>query len=187
MAPNARPISLVFHEEEDTKDALTELLDAQADTDGLAKVSADKEDWSDVKHSERKKRDRILDDGVLIGLMKKSDYEGFKRLFMNLGVMAMTAYFINEMDVRPFSEQSWIKLALFVPVYFFYGFQFQCFAFAGQHEFLHRNAFKTKAINDWCLFFTGLFCFELGEHERVMHKVSYSVTDYSPFVLFDLI
>lgn len=40
---------------------LTELLDKQADTDGLKSMNADAEDWTDVKHSERKKRDRILD------------------------------------------------------------------------------------------------------------------------------
>ena len=40
---------------------LTDLLDKQADTDGLKSMNADAEDWTDVKHSERKKRDRILD------------------------------------------------------------------------------------------------------------------------------
>jgi fatty acid desaturase len=69
------------------------------------------------------------------------------------------------------------KLVIFVPLYFFYGFQFQCFAFAGQHEFLHRNAFKSKWINDLCLFYTGVFCFEYGKHERVMHKQHHTYTN----------
>jgi hypothetical protein len=49
------------------KDAkLTEMLDKQADTDGLQNISSDNEDWTDVKHSERKKRDRILDGELLV-------------------------------------------------------------------------------------------------------------------------
>ena len=72
MAPNLKPINLTNESEllklsakdvnvnaEDA--ALTELLDKQADTDGLKSMNADAEDWTDVKHSERKKRDRILD------------------------------------------------------------------------------------------------------------------------------
>ena len=46
---------------EGSNDELTELLDKQADTNGLKSMNADAEDWTDVKHSERKKRDRILD------------------------------------------------------------------------------------------------------------------------------
>jgi fatty acid desaturase len=181
MPPNARPNTTLIFETEPLKDALTEMLDMQqADTDGPFKINGNKEDWTDVKHSERKKRDRILDGGVLIKLMKKSDYEGFKRLFTNLGVMALTAYGIQQMNVFPLNDQSFTvqKLAVFLPVYFFYGFQFQCFAFAGQHEFLHRNAFKTKWVNDLCLFFTGVFCFELGVHERVMHKQHHTYTNH---------
>jgi hypothetical protein len=194
MAPNARPLSIVFddfdtstvfvdegrHKEEhgvqleraqDTRnDDLTELLDSKADTDGLSKVNSENEDWTDVKHSERKKRDRVLDDGVLIGLMKKSDYEGLKRLIINLSILALTAYYIQRLQVLPMIQQGTTPavntMLMFAPLYFFFGFQFQCFAFAGQHEFLHRNAFKTKWINDLCLFVTGVVCFELGEHER---------------------
>lgn len=156
------------------QEALTELLDAQADTQGLKSVDDTHEDWTDVKHSERKKRDRILDDGVLIGLMVKSDYQGFKRLTINLSILAGTAYSIYRLnpdlsDIR--------RLLILLPLYLFYGFQFQCFAFAGQHEFLHRNAFKTKLYNDIALFLTGVVCFELGEHERVMHKQHHTYTN----------
>eukprot|EP00522_Entomoneis_paludosa_P012373 CAMPEP_0172455780 /NCGR_PEP_ID=MMETSP1065-20121228/12244_1 /TAXON_ID=265537 /ORGANISM="Amphiprora paludosa, Strain CCMP125" /LENGTH=418 /DNA_ID=CAMNT_0013208259 /DNA_START=95 /DNA_END=1351 /DNA_ORIENTATION=+ len=181
MPPNARiPILTATDVGSDpTKDALLEMLDKKADTDGLSNVNADNEDWTDVKHSERKKRDRILDDGVLIGLMKKSDYKGFERLFLNLSIMAMTAYAIHRMEVFPveISQLTPVQLAMFIPTYFFYGFQFQCFAFAGQHEFLHRNAWKTRWINDVVLFFTGVFCFELGAHERVMHKQHHTFTN----------
>ncbi len=176
MAPNAKP----FIPDQMDNSMLLELLDKQADTDGLKNVNENNEDWTDVKHSERKKRDRILDDGVLIELMKKSDYKGLKRLFTNLGIMAVTVCAIHKLDVFPldyatnFSRE---KLLLFIPLYIFYGFQFQCFAFAGQHEFLHRNAFKSKWINDLCLFYTGVFCFEFGKHERVMHKQHHTYTN----------
>lgn len=163
---------------DESSSILTDFLDKQANTDGLKNVNYDNEDWTDVKHSERKKRDRILDDGVLIGLMKKSDAKGFERLCTNLGILALTAYAIAALNIQ--AQDVWadpIKLLAFLPLYFFYGFQFQCFAFAGQHEFLHRNAFKTKWINDLCLFYTGVFTFEFGEHERVMHKQHHTFTN----------
>jgi len=132
MAPNAKP---VFQEIVNplTNSDLLELLDKQADTDGLKNVSQDNEDWTDVKHSERKKRDRVLDDGVLIGLMKKSDAKGLQRLFTNLGIMASTIAAIYHLGVNPLDLPTFTreKLAVFIPLYFFYGFQFQCFAFAG--------------------------------------------------------
>ena len=111
--------------------------------------------------------------------MRKSDYKGFERLFVNLSIMALTAYAIDQLDVK-FNEEFLKdpqKVVAFVALYFFYGFQFQAFAFAGQHEFLHRNAFKTKWINDLCLFLTGVFTFELGAHERVMHKQHHTFTN----------
>ena len=164
---------------------LSTFLDKQADTNGLSQINEDNEDWTDVKHSERKKRDRLLDDGVLFKLMKKSDARGLQRLFLNLSIMATTAYAIRSLDVFPLIvEGNWEtllthgdRLLKFLPLYFFYGFQFQCFAFAGQHEFLHRNAFKSKWINDLCLFYTGVFCFEFGKHERVMHKQHHTYTN----------
>ena len=161
---------------------LTFICFFQADTNGLKSINTDAEDWTDVKHSERKKRDRILDDGVLIKLMKKSDYKGFERLFLNLSIMAATAYGIKQVCDGPSQLASLMddpqKAVAFAALYLFYGFQFQCFAFAGQHEFLHRNAWKTKWINDLVLFFTGVFCFELGAHERVMHKQHHTFTNH---------
>lgn len=180
MAPNAKPVFSLLEESSLNQDnSLVELLDKQADTDGLKNVSEDNEDWTDVKHSERKKRDRILDDGVLIGLMKKSDFRGLKRLFTNLSIMAATVLAIDKVNVFPLNEESFTvgKLLIFIPLYIFYGFQFQCFAFAGQHEFLHRNAFKSKWLNDLVLFYTGVFCFEFGKHERVMHKQHHTYTN----------
>jgi hypothetical protein len=153
-------------------------LDSKSDTSGLRNLEG--EDWTDVKHSERKKRDRILDDGILLSLMKKSDYQGFKRLTINLSILALTAYCIASLQVFQFNNNNSTdtsspfglvqRLIAFVPLYAFYGFQFQAFAFAGLHEFLHRNAFKTKWINDYILFVVGCVCFEFGKHERVMHK-----------------
>lgn len=181
MPPNARPFDtfVADNDIDGADDALLHMLDKQADTQGLSNISSENEDWTDVKHSERKKRDRILEDGVLLQLMRKSNLKGFLRLFTNLSIMAMTAYAIDLLDVYPLDCQSLKaeKLAVFVPLYFFYGFQFQCFAFAGQHEFLHRNAFKTKWVNDLCLFLVGVICFELGAHEKVMHKQHHTFTN----------
>jgi hypothetical protein len=132
MPPNAKPIFQEIVNPLSNADLL-ELLDKQADTDGLKSVNQDTEDWTDVKHSERKKRDRVLDDGVLIGLMKKSDAKGIQRLVTNLGIMAATIGTIHHLGVNPLDATTFTsqKLALFIPLYFFYGFQFQCFAFAG--------------------------------------------------------
>jgi hypothetical protein len=33
------------------------------------------EDWMDIKHGQRVKRDRVLGDGVLVALLMKSDYD----------------------------------------------------------------------------------------------------------------
>lgn len=135
MPPNACSHASLFVDTNDlVKDAISEMLDKQADTDGLAKVNYDNEDWTDVKHSERKKRDRVLDDGVLLGLMKKSDAKGFERLATNLSIMAMTAFAIHRLgifsplvsgDWKSLSAEQWAK---FLPLYFFFGFCYQSFA-----------------------------------------------------------
>ncbi|KAL9179863.1 hypothetical protein ACHAXT_007833 [Thalassiosira profunda] len=93
-------------------------------------------DWTDksIKESERKKRDRILPDGVVLELMRKSDWEGCKRLFSNLSFLALTAYAIHRLDLFPavrdahtFDDVRAIllsdKMLVFVPLYIFYGFQ----------------------------------------------------------------
>ena len=49
-----------------TEEDLTAILDKMSDTKGLSNLSDSTEDWTDVKHSERKKRDRILADGVVM-------------------------------------------------------------------------------------------------------------------------
>lgn len=179
MPPNARHPEFLLEEttaqlQSDDVEIISRLLDEQADTKGLTSVN-EGEDWTDVKHSERKKRDRILDDGVLIGLMKKSDAEGFRRLGINLSIMVVTAMAIGTFQVH--ANASFLTKLAFLPLYVFYGFQFQCFAFAGQHEFAHRNAFKTKWINDVCLFLVSVFCFEMGAHEKVMHKQHHTFTN----------
>ena len=134
MPPNARPTTLLIDSNDLLQDAISEMLDKQADMDGLAKVNYNNEDWTDVKHSERKKRDRILDDGVLLGLMKKSDAKGFERLVTNLSIMGVVAYGIHRLgvfsalvsgDLHSVSLAQW---AAFVPLYFFFGFCYQSFA-----------------------------------------------------------
>jgi hypothetical protein len=187
MAPNLKPLntvdfkqlerSQVTLQEEDEDKEITAFLDKQSDTAGLSNIVG--EDWTNMKHSERKKRDRILKDGVTLKLMQKSDYEGFKRFFSNVGFLLATAYVIGRLDVFPLQDSEWTpaKIAMFLPLYLFYGFQFQCFAFAGQHEFLHGNAWKTKWINNVALFVVGTVCFEFGSHERVMHNQHHTYTN----------
>jgi fatty acid desaturase len=70
------------------------------------------------------------------------------------------------------------NLAIFIPLYIFYGFQLQCFAFAGNHEFLHGNAWKTKKYNNWVMLTVGIVCFESPKHERLMHKQHHTYTNH---------
>ena len=60
-------------------------------------------DWTDktISASARKRRDRVLPDGVVLKLMKKSDWEGFKRFFSNMTFMALTTYAIHCLDIYP--------------------------------------------------------------------------------------
>jgi fatty acid desaturase len=176
MAPNAA----VNFQAMEPSDELESTLDKMSDTKGLANFSETSgEDWTDIKHSERKKRDRLLKDNVLIGLMQKSDYEGFKRLFENLTIMAITIYAIYSMHMLPYDPEkmTWSNLAMFIPLYIFYGFQLQCFAFAGNHEFLHGNAWKTKKYNNIVMQIVGIVCFESPKHERLMHKQHHTYTN----------
>jgi fatty acid desaturase len=146
-------------------------------------VSSVDEDWTDnsIKPSERKKRDRILPNGVVLKLMKKSDWEGCKRFFSNMGFMFLTALAIHHLDVFPSIrdahnlEDLWSvvrsdKMLAFAPLYFLYSFQMQCMAFAGGHELLHGNAFKTKWMNTVVTFFVSTAFFEVLWHERINHK-----------------
>lgn len=159
--------------------ALARELDKKSDTNGVTAVNDDSGDWTDVKHSDRKKRDRILADGVVMKLMKKSNYYGFKRLISNISLLFLTAYAIFKLGVFPLIEaktitaQDWL---IFVPLYMLYGFQMQCLAFAGGHELLHGNAFKTKWVNNLVSFCIGTAFFEVLRHERLMHKQHHTFT-----------
>ena len=140
-------------------------------------------DWTDksIDPSERKNSDRILSDGVVLKLMKKSDWEGCKRFFTNIGLMGLTAYCIHKLDVfesfqQVHSLEQWQsilsdkKMLMFAPLYIFYGFQMQCMAFAGGHELLHGSAFKTKWMNTLASFFVSTAFFEVLWHEKFNHK-----------------
>ena len=63
-------------------------------------VESDSIDKS-INSSEGKDNDRILPDGVILELMKKSDWEGCKRFFTNIGLMALTVYTIHKLDIFP--------------------------------------------------------------------------------------
>ena len=140
-------------------------------------------DWTDktISASARKRRDRVLPDGVVLKLMKKSDWEGFKRFFSNMTFMALTTYAIHCLDI--YSTISAIsnvddlravllsdKMLAFIPLYIIYGFQMQCMAFAGGHELIHNNAFKTKWMNTICTFFVSTAFFEVSWNEKFNHK-----------------
>jgi fatty acid desaturase len=136
---------------------------------------------------EKKKRDKILPPGVLLQLMKKSDWEGCKRLFSNLGFMALNAYAIHKLDIYPsFRDAGNIhdlldvilstKMLAFVPLYIFYGFQMQCMGFAGGHELLHGSGFKTRWMNTLATFFVSTAFFEVLWHERINHKQHHMYT-----------
>jgi len=145
-------------------------------------ASVDK-DWTDksIKPLDRKNRDRVLPDGVVLKLMKKSDYQGAVRFFSNMTFMGLTALMIHKLEIysdlarvetldQLWSVLSSQKMLSFVPLYLFYGFQMQCMAFAGGHELLHGNAFKTKWMNTAVTFFVSTAFFEVLWHERINHK-----------------
>ncbi|CAJ1954869.1 unnamed protein product [Cylindrotheca closterium] len=146
-------------------------------------VSSVDKDWTDkdMKPSERKTRDRILPNGVVLKLMKRSDWFGAKRFLSNMSFMALTAYAIYRTSIHSdFAEsenlrQLWSvlsspKMFIFAPLYFFYGFQMQCMGFGGGHELLHGNAFKTKWVNTAVTFFVSTAFFEVLWHEKINHK-----------------
>lgn len=130
---------------------------------------------------EKKKRDKILPDGVLVELMKKSDLHGFVRMSSNLFSMFLTAVAIHKLGIYPelrdastirelLSVISSQKMLVFVPVYIFYGFQMQCMGFAGGHELLHGGVFRTRWLNTLATFFVSTAFFEVLYHERINHK-----------------
>jgi hypothetical protein len=130
---------------------------------------------------ERKKRDKLLPDGVLVELMKKSDLQGFVRMSSNLLIMYLTAIGIRAMDVYPglrdastfaefLSAILTTRMLLLIPVYVFYGFQMQCMGFAGGHELLHGGAFRTRWMNTIATFLVSTATFEVLYHERINHK-----------------
>mmetsp|Transcript_15059 Transcript_15059/g.22228 ORF Transcript_15059/g.22228 Transcript_15059/m.22228 type:complete len:404 (-) Transcript_15059:237-1448(-) len=160
----------------------TVVLDKQCDDQGLMAHAADATDWSDVKHSLRKKRDRLLDDNVVLSLCTKSDWEGFKRLLTNCAILICTAkttgFIWGESEMIQSSAFHFAsKYVLFPALYMFYGFQIQCFGYAAQHELMHRTAFRTRWINDTLLFLVSIPCFEFGKHEKAMHKQHHTYTN----------
>ena len=89
-------------------------------------------DWTDGKDEERK-RYRVLPNGVVMKLMKKSDYKGFERMLTNISLIVGNALLIKNLDI--FNNLTNVQaLAAFLPLYMFYGFQLQCMGFAGGHE-----------------------------------------------------
>ena len=134
-------------------------LDALLDDKGLCSHTSD--DWSDVKHSERKKRDRILDDDVILRLIEKKDAPGLKRLAAHLIILFLTGMWIHvsraylNKAMAPFQEENpsvTTKTVTYLPLCFLrmliavfaHGFVLQCLAYCVQHECMHGTAFKTR-------------------------------------------
>jgi fatty acid desaturase len=147
-------------------------------------LAAEGRDWSDAKLASTTRRDRILPNGVVLELMKRSDWEGCKRLFSNLALLSLTAYAIYKLDIHPVllgDIRQWTQLPLdklfvFAILYIAYGFQMQCLAFAGGHELHHGNAFKSKWMSTVATFFVGTAFLEVLPHERIMHKLHHMYT-----------
>jgi len=67
-------------------------LDALCDSAGLVAHTSD--DWTDVKHSDRKTRDRLLPDSLVAELIRKSDWEGCRRLGAHLAILSATGWLV---------------------------------------------------------------------------------------------
>ena len=154
-------------------------LDRNSDTKGLVDEVQNTTDWTDVVHSKRKKRDRLLDDRIIIMLSQKSDVEGFKRLLTNILILITTAKCIDWIWMLDYGSMymKCFKMSLFLPMYAFYGFQIQCFGYAAQHEMMHRTAFRSRWLNDLFLFLVSIPCIEFGKHEKAMHKQHHTYTN----------
>jgi fatty acid desaturase len=146
----------------------------------VANVANTPKDWTDSKQ-DPKKRGKILSNGVVLKLMKKSNWEGCKRFFSNMVFMLLTAHTIHLLgifsSIREANDLDHLRSALFsdktlvfIPLYAFYGFQMQCMGFAGGHELLHGNAFKSRWLNTLVTFFVSTVFFEILWHERLNHK-----------------
>ena len=145
-------------------------------TKQTAAVSKDEKPWTDKEQHYITKRGKILPNGLVLQLSKKSDWHGFKRLISNLSFLLVTGYAIHQLDIfqdiltNVCSTFLSSKMLIFVPLYILYGFQMQCMAFGGGHEMLHGNAFKTRWINTLITFIVSTAFFEVLWHERLNHK-----------------
>eukprot|EP00391_Amoebophrya_sp_Ameob2_P013559 CAMPEP_0178999836 /NCGR_PEP_ID=MMETSP0795-20121207/10317_1 /TAXON_ID=88552 /ORGANISM="Amoebophrya sp., Strain Ameob2" /LENGTH=773 /DNA_ID=CAMNT_0020692725 /DNA_START=122 /DNA_END=2444 /DNA_ORIENTATION=- len=165
--------------------AESDVLDGLHDGAGLLLPSSDAaaDDWSDVRHSERRGRDRVLADEVILQLLAKSDFQGCKRLFLHLCVLGGTGSFIHYCQALSFAPGAagghvviFLWLPLLLAALFTHGFVLQCLGYCCQHECMHRSAFRTKWLNDWVGFLVSVSCFEFFCHEKLMHKQHHTFT-----------
>eukprot|EP00396_MALV-II-16_sp_LP-1_P000419 gene419-347_t len=175
------------------------LLDSMGDANGLAAHTGD--DWSDVKHSERKKRDRILEDKLVLELTRKSDVPGCVRLFLHICIACATGWLARaawlhataifrgseggggaggEALPLPLPMAAWssgLCGVLLLPLLFAHGFVLQCFGYCVAHETMHLTAFKTHWVNHTVSFLVSALCFEFSCHEKLMHKPHHTWTN----------
>lgn len=104
-----------------------------------ARTDTVKGDWTD-KTTSSTKRGKVLPNGVVLHLMKKSDWEGLKQFTSCVSFMTMNALAIHRLGMleRLRGIEGWGDLQsiilsrdmiVFAALYFFYGFQMQCMAF----------------------------------------------------------
>lgn len=165
----------------ESEELCTKLLDDACDSHGLQEHTND--DWTDVKHSMRKNRDRILPDKVVLDLMKKSDLRGFMQLGAHVMIAGCSGRLVHSLlwTIAPNAEiipdLVIPGLLLLIPSMVLHGFVLQCLSYCAQHETMHRTAFKTKSINVWVSFLVSLPCFEFSTHEKCMHKSHHTWTN----------
>lgn len=114
-------------------------------------------DWTDGKDDERK-RYRVLPNGVVMKLMKKSDYKGFERMLTNISLIVGNAFLIKNLDILN-NLTNVQTVAAFLPLYMFYGFQLQCMGFAGGHEVSTSICGAIASTDTLCHMYSHLYWF----------------------------
>lgn len=132
---------------------------SSTNTDNATYLPIAEDDWTDVPHDQRKKRDRYLSNEELRPLLVKSDYRAARHIAGTLVFAALSGWTVLKCP--------WWMLPI---AWFIHGFILQCYSYCGQHETMHYTAFKTRILNEIVAFICSLICFEFAAHERVMHK-----------------
>ncbi|MDX2226277.1 MAG: fatty acid desaturase [Verrucomicrobiae bacterium] len=121
-----------------------------------------------------------IDKNMMKELMRQSDAQGFRQVFLQLGLSVLTgtlAYLV----AGQITAQTWMwSVPLFIVCLYVHGTFYAFFGGAGPiHELSHKTVFKTKAWNE---FFLKLYSF-LSYHNwvgfRTSHVKHHQVTIHS--------